>query len=168
MKHPANRAAIIQVVCVLGLLFLAQPAWAAPGPTVPKGEVFDPAFFPGGNVLGSVCDFPIRLDQTSAQTDRHTFSNGLILITGSAVAKVTNQVTGKSATFNISGPFTFDPATQRVAVRGTNLILGPLGSSGPNIKFLIFTSGTLGFILNNPIDVPLNGTVRQDVCAALS
>jgi hypothetical protein len=33
---------------------------------------------------------------------------------------------------------------------------------------LILTSGTLSFIIGQPIDVPLRGTVRQDVCAALA
>jgi hypothetical protein len=74
----------------------------------------------------------------------------------------------ESATFNISGPGKFDPATGRLTARGTNVILGPEGSTGDAPPFLILTSGTLSFIIGQPIDVPLRGTVRQDVCAALA
>jgi hypothetical protein len=165
MKRVATRTTVIQVLCALALLLLALPAWSAP--KVPIGEPF--AFnFPGGDVQGAVCDFPVSITGTSAQAPRATLPSGQMVITGPAVATVTNLVTGESATFNISGPLLFDEETGRVTLRGTNLIIGPLGSSGEDTKFLIFTAGTVSFIQGQPIDEPLRGTVIQDVCAELA
>ena len=161
MKRVATRTTVIQVLCALALLLPAQPAWSAP--KVPTGEPFTLSFG-----AGEVCDFAIVITGTSAQAARVTLPSGQIVITGPAVATVTNDVTGESATYNISGPFLFDEDTERVTLRGTNLIIGPLGSSGDNTKFLIFTAGTASFILNHPIDEPLRGTVIQDVCAELA
>jgi hypothetical protein len=161
MKRVATRATVIQVLCALALLLLAQPAWSAP--KVPTGEEFKVSFD-----AGVVCDFEVLIEGTSAQAPRATLPSGQIVITGPAVAKVTNVETGESATYNISGPFLFDPETGRVTLGGTNLIIGPLGSSGEGIKFLIFTAGTVSFITGEPIDEPLRGTVIQDVCAELA
>jgi hypothetical protein len=166
MKRVATRATVIQVLCALALLLLAQPAWSAP--KVPTGEAFGPLFFPDDDLVGPVCDFPVSIEGTSAQAARATLPSGQIVITGPAVATVTNLETGESVTYNISGPLLVDPETGRVTLMGTNLIIGPLGSSGEDTKFLIFTSGTVSFIMGEPIDEPLRGTVIQDVCAELA
>jgi hypothetical protein len=161
MKRVATRTTVIQVLCALALLLLALPAWSAP--KVPTGEEFELRFG-----AGEVCDFAIVITGTSAQAARVTLPSGQMVITGPAVATVTNLVTGESVTFNISGPSLFDEETGRVTLRGTNLIIGPLGSSGGDTKFLIFTAGTVSFIQGQPIDEPLRGTVIQDVCAELA
>jgi hypothetical protein len=166
MKRVATRTTVIQVLCALALLLLALPAWSAP--KVPTGQPFT-LLFPDPNVpVGPVCDFPVSITGTSAQAPRATLPSGQMVITGPAVATVTNLVTGESVTFNISGPSLFDEETGRVTLRGTNLIIGPLGSSGGDTKFLIFTAGTVSFIQGQPIDEPLRGTVIQDVCAELA
>lgn len=166
MKRVATRATVIQMLCAVALLPLAQPAWSAP--TAPKGEEFGFSFPGGVNTAGSVCDFPITVTGISAQAQRATLPSGQIIFAGPAVATVTNPLNGKSVTLNVSGPTLFDPKTGRVTLRGTNLISGPLGSSGEDIKFLIFTAGNVSFISNQPIDVPLRGTVIRDVCAELA
>lgn len=167
MKRVATRATVIPMLCAVALLPLAQPAWSAP--TVPKGGEIEPFSFPGGvNTLGSVCDFPVTVTGTSAQAARATLPSGQIIFAGPAVATVTNTANGESVTLNVSGPVLFDPKTGRVTARGTNLISGPLGSSGEGVKFLIFTAGTVSFVLNQPIDVPLRGTVIRDLCAELA
>jgi hypothetical protein len=78
---------------------------------------------------------------------------------------VTNQVTGESRTYNISGPGRFDPATNRLTLFGQSLIVQPSSVGTP---FLIITSGQVGFIVNQPIDQPLRGHIGHDVCAELS
>jgi hypothetical protein len=167
MKRVATRTTVIHVLCALALLLLALPAWSAP--KVPIGEAFGPFFFPAGDVPGAVCDFPVSITGTSAQAARATLPSGQVVITGPAVATVTNLDTGESATYNISGPLLRDPETGgRLTLRGTNLIIGPLGSSGGDTKFLIFTAGTVSFIEGQPIEEPLRGTVIQDVCDELA
>jgi hypothetical protein len=161
MKRVATRTTVIQVLCALALLLPAQPAWSAP--KVPTGEPFTLSFG-----AGEVCDFAIVITGTSAQAARVTLPSGEIVITGPAVATVRNVVTGESVTFNISGPSLFDPQTRRLTLMGTNLIIGPSGSSGGDTGFLIFTSGKVSFIVDQPIDEPLRGTVHQDVCAELA
>ena len=167
MKHSATRATVIQVFCAVAVLLVAQPAWSAP--SVPKGESFT-ILSPGTGPddVAPVCGFPVRIDVTAAQGVRATLPDGSVVITGPAVATVTNLSTGESATYNISGPGVLDPATNRLTARGTNLILGPEGSTGDEDSFLVITSGTLSFVLNQPIDVPLRGTIRHDVCAELA
>lgn len=164
MRSVVARFTVFQMLCALALLLLAQPALSAPN--VPKGQPFT-ILSPGD--VAPVCDFPVRIEGISAQNAHATLPNGLIVIAGPAVATVTNLSTGTSATYNISGPYLYDPATNRVIVFGTNLIIGPEGSSGPpRTKFLIVTSGTVSFILDQPIDVPLRGTVTHNVCAELA
>jgi hypothetical protein len=149
---------VIQLIGVAALLLLAQPASSAP--TVPNGETTTITF-----AAGEVCPFGVEITATSGQMERVTLPNGIVIITGPIVATVTNQDTGASKTYNISGPTQFDPATGRVVVTGPNLIIAPADSGGP---FLIVTSGRVSFIIGEPIDVPLRGHVSHDVCAELS
>jgi hypothetical protein len=163
MKRLATRSAVIPVLCAATLPLLAQPASSAP----PRGEVTILSPGPGPNDTATpVCDFPVRIDITHAQAVRHTFPDGSVVITGPAVAEVTNLTSGESATYNISGPGVLAP-DNRLTARGTNIILGPEGQTGDEDNFLVITSGTLGFVLGEPIDDPLRGTIRHDVCAEL-
>jgi len=174
VKRVAARTAIVQALCASALLLLAQPAWSAP--KVPNGDTFTIVLSSSPEAdLPPVCDFPVSITITSAQpvAGRTTLPNGLIIVTGPAVATVTNLSTGESATFNISGPSLQNPETGEVTVFGTNLILGPAGlsgtdTSGEDIMFLIFTSGRLSFTFLQPLDEPLRGTVTQDVCTQLA
>src|SRR3982750_4676226 len=99
----AIRAAIIPLVPVI-LLALAPPASSAP--RVPGGTYF--AFDLPNPEVGAVCSFPVRLSGYSAQKERVTLPNGLVVVTGPAVLTVTNLETGKSLTYNISGPSLLD------------------------------------------------------------
>src|SRR4051794_36018368 len=51
--------------------------------------------------LPPVCEFPVSIKVTTAQPveGRTTLPNGLIIVTGPAVATVTNLSSGESATF---------------------------------------------------------------------
>jgi len=164
-----RRVMTVPLVSLSALLLVGGPAEAAPA--VPGGT-------PQEMNLGQPCDFQIRVVVTAkfvADPDpnaplpngpiRTKLPNGVLVVTGPAIATVTNLVTGKSITYNISGPGKFDPATNRLSVQGQNLI-----SSGPEDKtpFLITTSGNVSFIVNKPIDEPLRGHISHNVCAELA
>ena len=115
--------------------------------------------------LGQPCDFEILVEVTAKQFVRAELPNGELVITGPGIATVTNVETKKSITYNISGPGTFDPATNRLSLKGQSLI-----ASGPTdpTPFLITTSGNVSFIQGEPIDEPLRGHISHDVCAELA
>jgi hypothetical protein len=151
-----RRVMTVPLVSLSALLLVGGPAEAEP--TIPGGtpQVVD---------LGQPCDFEILVEITAEQFVRAEQPNGALVVTGPGIAKVTNVETGKSITYNISGPGTFDPATERLSLMGQSLI-----SSGPNdpTPFLITTSGKVSFIVNQPIDEPLRGHISHDVCAELA
>ena len=115
--------------------------------------------------LGQPCDFQILVEITANAKQRAELPNGVLVITGPGIATVTNRVTGKSITYNISGPGKFDPATNRLSLKGQSLISQPPAVGAP---FLITTSGNVSFIVNQPIDQPLRGHISHDVCAELA
>ena len=151
-----RRVMTVPLVSLSALLLVGGPAEAAPA--VPGGtpQVLD---------LGQPCEFPIEILATAKfpgeEAIRTVLPNGVLVLTGPAIATVTNLDMGKSITYNISGPGKFDPATNRLSLKGQNLI-----SSGPNDPetFLITTSGNVSFIIGQPIDV-LRGRTSHDVCA---
>lgn len=165
MRTPTNRlkslvmfrrVMTVPLVSLSALLLVGGPAEAEP--TVPGGtpEVVD---------LGQPCDFEILVQVTANAKQRAELPNGELVITGPGIATVTNVETGKSITYNISGPGKLDKATGRLSLTGQSLI-----SSGPNdpTPFLITTSGNVGFIIGQPIDEPLRGHISHDVCAELA
>jgi hypothetical protein len=113
--------------------------------------------------LGQPCPFKILVEVTAKQFVRAVLPNGLMVITGPAFATVTKVGTDRSITYNISGPGTFDPATNRLSLEGQSMISNVIGT-----PFLITTSGKVSFIVNQPIDEPLRGHVSHDVCAELA
>ena len=134
--------------------------------------------------LGQPCDFQIRVVVTAkfvADPDpnaplpngpiRTKLPNGVLVVTGPAIATVTNLVTGKSITYNISGPGKIDdlgdddPNTNHFFLKGQNLISNVIPGTDP---FLITTSGNVSFIVNKPIDEPLRGHISHNVCAELA
>jgi hypothetical protein len=140
-------------------VLFAQPAWSTPA--VPKGETFTFTLD-----AGVVCSFGVKITATSQQMERATLPNGIVIVTGAALVTITNQDSGASATYNISGPTRFDPSTGRLVLTGLNLLIGPADSGGP---FLIVTSGRVSFIVNQPLDMQqLRGHVMHDVCAELA
>jgi hypothetical protein len=146
----------VPLVSLSALLLVGGPAEAVPA--VPGGTpvVVD---------LGQPCDFEILVEVTAKQFVRAELPNGELVITGPGIATVTNVETKRSITYNISGPGKFDPATNRLSLKGQSLI-----SSGPTdpTPFLITTSGNVSFIQGEPIDEPLRGHISHDVCAELA
>lgn len=154
-----RRAVVVPLLSCITLLLAAGLASAAPA--VPKGETF--TFLEAR--AGQVCSFDVLVTATTNQLVRTTLPNGVLVITGPGTATVTNQETGESATYNISGPGTFDPETGRLTLFGQSLIVQPKNVGDP---FLITTSGQVSFIINQPIDEPLRGHISHDICAELA
>jgi hypothetical protein len=99
---------------------------------------------------------------------RTVLPNGLTVVTGPANAKVTNTDTGKSKTYNISGPGKIDFATGRQFLKGQNLISNLIDNDELD-PFLWVTSGNVSFITGQPIDAPgLRGHISHDVCEELA
>jgi hypothetical protein len=168
-----RRVMTVPLVSLSALLLVGGPAEAVPA--VPGGTTSD-------LFLGQPCNFqisatttakfvatdPVDFDQLPNGPFRAKLPNGDIVVTGPAIATVTNLDTNKSITYNISGPGTFDPATNRLSLKGQNLISNDPNISGAQPPFLWVTSGNVGFIINQPIDQQLRGHILHDVCAELA
>jgi hypothetical protein len=144
MKRITARATFVQVSCASALLLLAQPASARDT-------------FPAG----TLCDFEVSIVQTGAQQERVTLPNGVIIFTGRSTATVTNEDTGVSRIYNVSGPTRFDPSSGRVTLMGPSLVLEPERDG-----FLIYTRGRVTFVMNESIDEQVGN--QRDVCADLA
>src|SRR5215210_5867317 len=145
MKRSATRAPMTAALGASVLLLLAQPALAKPPSCDPNAFCF-PA--------GTLCEFNVQIVQVGVQQERVTLPNGVIIFTGRSTATVTNQDTGASRTYNVSGPVQFDPSTNRVTLFGPSLVLEPERDG-----FLIQTKGQVTFVVNESIDEQL-GTQR--------
>lgn len=154
------RSVAVALTAAAAVTGLAAPAGAAPA--VPKGAEFELLLSPAGE-LGSVCPFPVLLTGVDAQ--RAHENGGVVLLTGPAVVTATNLETGKSMTFNISGPRLVDPRTGNIVFVGQTLILQPTAFE-PDDPFLLFVKGRVEQTSNNRIDNISGRTV--DVCEALA
>src|SRR5829696_5013743 len=96
---------LVPILGAIALLLIVGSASAAP--TVPKGEpIFGPDVpLPVTIDEGLLCeDFAVTLDGVEGQAVRTTLPDGTTILTGPAVLTITNADSGRSATFNISGP----------------------------------------------------------------
>jgi hypothetical protein len=96
-------------------------------------------------------------------------------ITGRARATVTNQTTGKSVSFNISGPGTavFDSAFNILSVdaHGPNLFWTEQQHSFTGVPFISYTTGHVTFTVDRTSRDTTSYTLagrRTDVCALLA
>jgi hypothetical protein len=168
-----RRVMTVPLVSLSALLLVGGPAEAVPavpgGTTLPL-DLGQPCNFEisATTTAKFVADEPIDFDDLPNGPFRAKLPNGVIVVTGPVIATVTNLETGKSITYNISGPGTFDPATNRLSLKGQSLISNDPDISGAGEPFLITTSGNVGFIINELIDEPLRGHISHDVCAELA
>lgn len=156
-----RRAMLVLIVGFSAVLLSAGPASAAP--KVPQGTDFKFSVD-----AGELCPFGVEFTgRSSASTPDDptaTLPDGTRVLNGPAVVTVTSE-TGKSATYNISGP-AFRSATDHLVVTGQNLILQP-ASLNIGDPFAIVTNGRVTFQENNPIET-FSGHVAHDVCAELA
>jgi len=127
----------------------------------------------------SVCGFPGLVtpvaNKAFAKELKTPDGSVLFLSTGTLKVAYTNLDTGKTITENVSGPAkttVFPDNSVLVAARGNNaFILSAAESARFGIPRLAVTSGNYTFTLDpdgNITSLSLNGTVKVDICAALS
>jgi hypothetical protein len=167
-----SRTLLAAVAAVAGLVAFAAPAQAAPPQATPQDPVYlagqtddyigplplDPSP-PEPNVdLKAVgddgyCDFPVKVVQAAIKAPVTTeLPDGSTVVTfrGFGSATVTNMNSGKTLTFNISGPGSVTifpnvpPATGNafeIDAKGPNLLYTTVANSFPGVPQLAYTTG---------------------------
>src|SRR4051794_5735870 len=172
----AVRGFIAAPLLLIGLLS-AAPAGAqrpharynaGPNPTVlPRGDYC--------NDFTAVVTFT-RLNQYIIHDTTDPVTNVETLrITGNAQATVTNQSTGESVTYNISGPATVvvnPDGSFSANAGGPNLLYTTQDNSYPGVPTISYTTGHVTFAVDasgQTTSYTLAGGARQtDVCAVLA
>src|SRR5689334_17817327 len=133
---------------------------------------------PGTDTAGSAgfCSFPVTVVETSQQKPvrTSTLPDGTTVtrFTGHATATVTNDITKKSITYNISGPGTVTAHPDgafAVDAGGPNLFWTTVANSATGVPQVSYTTGRVQFAVassGKTTSYSLNGA-RTDVCAAL-
>jgi hypothetical protein len=173
-----SRTLLAVAVAVLGAFALAGTAAAAPAPA-PQPQTINLA---GRDDVGKdgYCRFPVTIVYTSKQLGRpNPNANSPVvpgkngITTGNATATVTNVDTGKTLTYNVSGPgvFTQNPDGSFSAVAGgPNLLWTTFANSYPGVPQLAYSTGRVQFAVDasgQTTSYSLSGN-RTDVCAALA
>ena len=123
------------------------------------------------------CPFPVTIKYFSVQKQKDTtLTNGATesRFNGHAEAIVTNDDTGKSITYNVSGPGTqtvFPDGSFTIDAGGPNLLWTSVENSQPaGVLQLAYTTGRVRVAVNNTghtESYQLNGR-STDVCAKLA
>jgi hypothetical protein len=157
-----SRALRVLGLAVLTVALLAGNASADPNPN--SGRV--PVTPPPDDVFTGVCPFPVLIETLAIKEYSKTHKNGVEIITGRLVVRVTNTETGESRVYNISGPgqITRDGAIE------TDVFLGRALLFDPSFGMLV-TSGRVVATFNSETGefriVSRRGHV-EDVCATLA
>jgi hypothetical protein len=174
MRRIGVIVALGALVGMLGGVVTASPALAGGRgdgwQIVPADPFTLPADFCGFDIGVS---FPVNNEYSKLLKG----SDGSVatLTTGSLTASFTNQVTGKSITENISGPYTvtnFGDGSAIWAFKGlTAFVLTPAQARQFGLPIVSVTAGALTASFapgGSPDSVSLQGRVLVDICAALS
>jgi hypothetical protein len=118
-----SRALSVIGLAVFTVALLAGSASADPNPN--SGRV--PVTSPPDDVITDVCPFPIFIETLVNKEYSKTHKNGVEIITGRLVVRVTNTETGESRVYNISGPvhITRDGPIETDVFGGRSLLLDP-------------------------------------------
>jgi hypothetical protein len=149
-------------LAVLTLALLAGSASADPNPNSARVPVTQPP----DQVITGVCPFPIFIETLVNKEYSKTHKNGVEIITGRLVVRLTNTETGESRVYNISGParITREGAIETIVFLGRALLFDP--SFG-----MLVTSGRVVATFNTETGefriVSRRGHV-EDVCATLA
>lgn len=160
-----SRTLLAIAAAVLGTFALVGAASAA-------APVTTTIMLPGTGDAGSngYCSFPVTVVYTSAQQLRPG-PNGLV--TGHATATVRNDQTGKTLSYNVSGPGKVTnnaDGSFSVVAGGPNLLWTTVANSYPGVPQLAYSTGRVQFTVASSGETTsygLNGQ-RTDVCAALA
>ena len=159
--HKSRTLGVLSLA-VVTVALLAGSASADPDPNT--GRV--PVTQPPDDVITEVCPFPIFIETLAAKEFSKTHENGVEIITGRLVVRITNTETGESQVYNISGPvhITRDGPIETDIFGGRSLLLDP--SFG-----VLVTSGRVVGTFNTDTGefriVSRRGHV-EDVCATLA
>ena len=166
-----TRTLLAAAAAIAGLVAFAGPAQAVP----PQAEPSDPFVLLGTDTKGldGYCDFPVEVVFISNPGPVHKPRGNAS--TGFISATVTNQTTGKTLTFNISGPGTFTTAEDgsfTIDTHGANLLYTTVEnlSEFPDVPQLAYTTGHVYVEVDATGETTvyeLNGK-STDVCAELS
>jgi hypothetical protein len=157
-----SRALRVLGLAVLTVALLAGNASADPNPN--SGRV--PVTPPPDDVFTGVCPFPVLIETLAIKEYSKTHNNGVEIITGRLVVRITNTQTGESRVYNISGParITREGPIETIVFLGRALLFDP--SFG-----MLVTSGRVVATFNIETGefriVSRRGHV-EDVCATLA
>jgi hypothetical protein len=157
-----RRAVRVLGLAILSVALLAGGASADPNPN--SGRV--PITPPPDDVFTGVCPFPVLVETVAIKEYSKTHKNGVEIITGRLVVRITNTVTGESKVYNISGPgqITRDGAIETDVFLGRALLFDPFFG-------MLVTSGRVVATFNTETGefriVSRRGHV-EDVCATLA
>lgn len=176
-RRTTRLAPLAACLAALAPVLVAGPASASP--PVPYLEPTTPFVLPGTSTAGTdgVCAFPVLVSYSGVRQHvrSSTLPDGTIVsqIEGSASITVTNDVSGKTLTYNASGPGTVtvhpDGSFSFIA-HGTNLFWTTVGNSAPGVPQLEFATGLISVSVassGRTLSHSLQGT-STDVCAALA
>jgi hypothetical protein len=146
------------IVAGFGVLAAAGTAFAAPP------GIATTVHLPSAD---GYCAFDVTVTLTSNSQQR-----GPYVFAGAGSATVTNDATGKSLTYNISGPgkFTSNPdGGFSVDAGGPNLLWTTVANSYPGVPQLAYTTGHVQFTVSKAgVTTAYHLSGRStDVCAAL-
>jgi hypothetical protein len=112
--------------------------------------------------INDVCAFPVHLVAQNAQQQRTT--HGVMAVTGSFKATLTNVDSGVSRDYNISGPGMVDPRSGQPVLVGPSLVFQPASVGEP---FFLYIQGRVVFTNTDPLQIDSVVGKVTDVCAQL-
>jgi hypothetical protein len=118
-----SRALGVLALAAVIVAQLAGSAIADPNPN--SGRI--PVTQPPDQVITEVCPFPIFIETLANKEYSKTHKNGVEIITGRLVVRITNTETDESRVYNISGPvhITRDGPIETDVFGGRSLLLDP-------------------------------------------
>jgi len=167
-----KRLLLVTAIAAAGLLGVGGPAQADPPPLHSGSFVLTGTATAGTD---GFCPFDVRLDYVTHQrTTETTNADGAIVdySTGAATATVTNTSSGKSLTYNISGPGTLTTYPDHSFTEdnmGPFLLFTTVANSYPGVPALAYTTGHVQLAVaasQLTTSYRLQGH-STDVCAAL-
>lgn len=164
------RRVLVPILAALLLIASAVPALAGK-PEVVKNEPLPPEHYPAG----LVCDFDLEIKSLVDSGQTITFpaaDDGSVrqIVTGHLVVQVTNEETGASVVYNVSGPGKFRYVGDVLHIRGGGpwlLYAFPGDAGGPGVWF---TRGQIAIEIDLNTGVWLSVSKPQNqvnVCALL-
>ncbi len=148
----SSAASAVTVACIAGSMASAQ---AAPP------RVSDTIFFNGDD---AVCSFNVEATFTSGQKEREV--PNVVVSTGFFAITFTNVNSGKTVTYNASGPTLVQKKSGNVVLTGLSIVFQPEDHPAAD-TFLRYHSGRV--VIDPATLTTVSSTGRVvDVCAALS